>query len=212
MLRAYKFRAYPSQEQIIRFEKTLGSCCYLYNSALEERKYAYQARRSLKCYDQIKELPELKKTLPEYGEIHSQILQDVLRRLDKSFKGFLNGVRGYPRFKPFWRYNSFTYPQSGFKIQADGHIQLSKIGKLRVFMHRKLLGKIKTLTIRRDRVGHWFVILTTESPDIKPREIKSIVTIDVGLEKLAPSAGVNMSRRPSSIGKPKKDWLAHRSG
>jgi putative transposase len=52
-------------------------------------------------------------------------------------------------------------------------------------MHRKLLGKIKTLTIKRDRVGDWFVILTAESPDVKPKDVKRVVTIDVGLEKLA---------------------------
>jgi putative transposase len=90
MLRAYKFRAYPSQKQIIRFEKTLGICCFLYNSALQERKYAHEARRSLKCYDQIKELPELKKTLPEYGaEVQilkncqmDQILRSTVQLLD----------------------------------------------------------------------------------------------------------------------------------
>jgi putative transposase len=184
MLRAYKFRAYPSEEQITQFEKTLSSCCFLYNSALQERKYACEFHQQLNYNDQQNELPELKKALPEYSKIYSQVLQDVLRRLDKSFKGFFNGVKGYPRFKPTWRYNSFTYSQSGFKVLPNGHIQLSKIGKLRVFMHRKLLGKIKTLTIKRDRVGDWFAILTAESPDVNPKEIKSVVTIDAGLEKL----------------------------
>src|ERR1022692_1729775 len=138
MMRAYKFRAYPSDKQVIEFEKTLSSCCFLYNSALQERKYAYEARQSLRCYDQVKELPELKKAFPEYGQIHSQVLQDVLRRLDKSYKGFFNRLKlgkkkaGYPRFKPTWRYNSFTYPQSGFEILSNGHVSLSKIGKLRI--------------------------------------------------------------------------------
>ncbi len=51
-------------------------------------------------------------------------------------------------------------------------------------MHRKIHGKIKTLTIKRDRVGDWFVIITAESPDARPIKIKKTVTIDVGLEKL----------------------------
>jgi putative transposase len=183
MLRAYKFRVYPSREQITRFEKTLSSCCFLYNSALQERKYAHEFHKRLTYYDQQDELPGLSKALPEYRRIYSQVLQDVLRRLDKSFKGFFNG-RGYPRFKPSWCYHSFTYPQKGFKILPNGHVELSKLGKLRVFMHRKVLGKTKTLTIKRDRVGDWFVILTAESPDVKPKEIKTVATIDVGLEKL----------------------------
>jgi putative transposase len=176
---------YPNREQINRFELTLSSCCFLYNSALQERKYAHEFGKRVTYNDQQNELPDLKKALPEYGEIYSQVLQDVLRRLDNSFKGFFNRVRGYPRFKQSWRYNSFTYPQKGFKILANGHVQLSKIGKLRVFMHRKILGKIKTFTIKRDRVGDWFIIITAESPDVKPREIKTVATIDVGLEKLA---------------------------
>jgi putative transposase len=151
---------------------------------LQQRKYAHEAHLRLVYNDQQNQLPELRKALPEYGEIFSQVLQDVLRRLDKSFKGFFNG-RGYPRFKPAWRYNSFTYSQSGFKILLSGHIHLSKIGKLRVFMHREILGKIKTLTIKRDPVGDWFVILTAESSEVKPKEVKNVVTIDVGLEKLA---------------------------
>ena len=55
---------------------------------------------------------------------------------------------------------------------------------MRVFKHRKILGKVKTLTIKRDRVGDWFVIFTTESPDRKPKKIKTVTTVDVGLEKL----------------------------
>jgi len=175
---------YPSREQITRFEKTLSSCCFLYNSALQERKYAHEFHKRLTYYDQQNELLGLNKALSEYRRIYSQVLQDVLRRLDKSFKGFFNRIRGYPRFKPSWRYNSFTYPQKGFEILPNGHVELSKLGKLSVFMHRKILGKIKTLTIKRDSAGDWFVILTAEFPDVKPREIKSVVTIDVGLEKL----------------------------
>ena len=151
---------------------------------MQERKYAHKFGKRLIYNDQQNELPELKKALPEYRRIYSQVLQDVLRRLEKAFEGFFNKVRGYPRFKPSWRYNSFTYPQKGFKVLPNGHVQLSKIGKLRVFMHRKILGKIKTLMIKRDRVGDWFVIITAESPYVKPREIKSVVTIDAGLKKL----------------------------
>jgi putative transposase len=185
MLRAFKFRVYPNSEQIIRFEKTLSSCCYLYNSALQQRKYAHEAHLRLVYNDQQNELPELRKALPEYTEIFSQVLQDVLRRLDKSFKGFFSGTRGYPRFKPAWGYTSFTYSQKGFKVLQNGHLHLSKIGKLRVFMHRKIEGKIKTLTMKRDRVGDWFVILTAESSEVKPKEVKNVVAIDVGLQKLA---------------------------
>ena len=137
----------------------------------------------------------MKKAFPQYRKIHSQVLQDVLRRLDKAFDNFFGRVKrkhqgerlkaGYPRFKPAWRYNSLTYPQSGFEILSNGHVKLSKIGKLRVFMHRKISGTIKTLTIKRDRVGDWFAIITAEFPDPKPKgEIKTALSADVGLKNL----------------------------
>ena len=170
MLRAYKFRFYPCEKQTALLEKTLKSCCFLYNSALQEREYAHADQRPLRCNDQINELPQLKKAFPEYKKIHSQVLQDVLRRLDKAFDNFFERVKrkhqgervkaGYPRFKPAWRYNSLTYPQSGFEILPNGHVNLSKVGKLRVFMHREISGRVKTLTIKRDHVGDWFVVIT----------------------------------------------------
>ncbi|MHB1868128.1 MAG: RNA-guided endonuclease InsQ/TnpB family protein [Nitrososphaerales archaeon] len=148
----------------------------------------------MSCNDQINELPELKIAFPEYKQIHSQILQDVLRRLDKAFQSFFGRVQrkrngeqlkaGYPRFKARWRYNSFAFPQSGFKILSNGHILLSKIGTLRVFMHRKVSGDVKTLTIKRDRVGDWFVVITAELPDVKPKQIKTALGVDVGLKNL----------------------------
>ena len=158
LLRAYKFRFYPNPEQIHRLEGMLDSCRFLYNSALQERQYAYQAGKPITCFEQIKELPQIREALPDYRNIHSQVLQDVLRRLEKAFQNYFRRVNerkgkvGYPRFKPKWRYKSFTNPQSGFKILVNGHVNLSKIGKLRVFMHRKILGTIKTLTAGRDRV------------------------------------------------------------
>ncbi|MCL5068922.1 MAG: transposase [Thaumarchaeota archaeon] len=198
MLRAYKFRFYPDAKQSSVLVKTLNSCCFLYNSALQERKYAYEARESLRCNDQINELPQLKKTLPEYREIYSQVLQDVLQRLDKAFNNFFGRVErirkgeclkaGYPRFKPSWRYNSFTYPQSGFHILPNGHIELAKIGRLRVFIHRAISGRAKTLTVKRDSVGDWFVIISTELHLPKPKEEiikkKSTLAIDVGIKNL----------------------------
>jgi putative transposase len=196
MLRAYKFRFYPGEKQTALLEKMLSSCCFLYNSTLQERKYAYEYHQKLSCNDQINELPQVKKTFPEFRGIHSQVLQDVLRRLDKSFQNFFKRVKrrrngeynlkvGYPRFKPVWRYNSLTYPQSGFEILSNGHVNLSKIGRLRVFMHRKISGTIKTLTIKRDRVGDWFIAFTTELQDPKPKsEIKTTLGVDVGLKNL----------------------------
>ena len=121
--------------------------------------------------------------------IHSQVAQDVLRRLDKAFNAFFRRVKdgetqGYPRFKGYNRYDSFTHPQSGFKILEDGRLKLSKIGIIRIFLHREIIGKIKTCTIRRDG-DQWYACFSTELPDAESVEPQTSVGVDVGITSLA---------------------------
>jgi putative transposase len=118
---------------------------------LEDRKNAYDRCGTGVNYNQQAE--QLKYL--NLG-IYSQVAQDVLRRLDKAFQNFFRRVKngdkkaGYPRFRGKNRYDSFTYPQSGFKILENGRLNLSKIGNIRIFLHREIEGKIKTCTIKRD--------------------------------------------------------------
>ena len=132
-------------------------------------------------YDQARNLT-LSKT-NEQKLVYAQVLQNVLRRLDRSFKNFFNGY-GYPRFQGRNRYDSFTYPQSGFSITDDGKLKLSKIGEIKLIQHREIEGKIKTCTIKHD-VNHWYVSFAVEMDDISCTEMtgKSI-GIDVGLKSL----------------------------
>jgi Probable transposase. len=102
-------------------------CRVLYNDSLTERRDAWGvAHKSISYYDQTNQLKEIKTFDEDLKEVHSQVLQDVLRRLDKAFKNFFRRVSGkrkekagYPRYKPRSRYTSFTYPQSGFKFSED---------------------------------------------------------------------------------------------
>ena len=85
------------------------------------------------------------------------------------------------------RYNSITYPQSGFRILDNGHVWLSKIGEVRMFMHRPVTGEIKTLSIKHDMVGDWFMTIVTEHEKAKGKELllsmpENAVGIDLGLE------------------------------
>src|SRR5699024_12309724 len=133
-------------------EQTLYLCRYLYNNALEQRISPYKKHKKSISYNmQQNELPLVKQALPEYKNIHSQVLQDVLRRLDRSFQNFFRRLKtnekpGFPRFQGKNRYNSFTYPQSGFSLK-DNKIKLSKIGNIRMNLHSKLRGEIKTCRI-----------------------------------------------------------------
>ncbi len=112
----------------------------------------------------------------------SQVLQNVLKRVDRSFKNFFNGF-GYPRFQGRNRYNSFTYPQSGFLLKQE-KLNLSKIGTINIVQHRAIEGKIKTCTIKKD-IDQWYVTFSCEieTPIILAR-IKTKTGIDVGLSSL----------------------------
>ena len=93
--------------------------------------------------------------------VHSQVLQDVLRRIDKAF-----------------RYDSFTYPQAGFKL--SGRLSLSKICDIKIKLHRPIKGQIKTLTIRREN-GMWYACFScVVEPEPLPANNKA-VGLDVGL-------------------------------
>ena len=194
MKRAYRFRIYPNKNQEVKINRTLDTCRHLYNDSLAERKRQAELNRLcfvfevcpwgkpewIDYYDQADELTSEK--TPKQKEIFSQVLQDVLRRLDKNFKNFYRGF-GYPRFKGRNRYGSFTYPQMGFEIQDD-KLKLSKIGSIRIILHRQIEGKIKTCTIKKD-VDQWYAVFTTEiEKTSEPIEIKNAIGVDVGLSSL----------------------------
>ena len=105
-----------------------------------------------------------------------------MKRLEKSFKNFFRGA-GYPRFQGRNRYDSFTYPGSGFEITDDGKLKLSKIGEIKLKQHRPMEGKIKTCTIKRD-VDQWYVSFACEV-ELQPLDkTGKSIGIDVGLESL----------------------------
>jgi putative transposase len=155
---------------------------------LQERRAAYRLKGiSLNYYDQANQLPEIKVVRPDLAVVHSQVLQDVLKRVQKAFDGFFRRIKrgvkaGFPRFQGRNRYDSFTYPQGGWSIKND-RLTLSKIGTLKVKFHREAIGKVKTCTIKREG-EKWFVCFAVESEIEPPVHEGPVVGIDVGLENL----------------------------
>jgi putative transposase len=156
---------------------------------LSDREQEYESRKhSLSRFEQQTRIKIFRETWTELQGVYSQVLQDVAHRVDLAFKSFFRRVKagetpGYPRFKGRDRYDSFTYPQSGFWV-SDTHIKLSKIGTIKAKFHRPIIGKIKTCTVRRQN-GKWYVCLSCE---VEPEPLPSTgnaIGIDVGLEKFA---------------------------
>ncbi len=185
IIKSYKFRLQPSKAISAKLESTLNLCRELYNAALQERRDAYRLNHiSINYYVQANQLPEIKQTNPEYKTVHSQILQNTLRRLDITFKKFFDRRKrkaqaGFPRFKAQKQYNSFCFPQSGFKLLGN-KVDLLKIGTIKVKLSRQIVGKIKTCTIKKE-IDKWFVIFDVEAlPKPLPQTGKSI-GLDMGI-------------------------------
>ena len=189
-MKSYKFKIRrPAKNIVEKFEQTLELCRELYNAGLQERREAWNfSRISINYFSQANQLSEIKETRKDLKTVHAQVLQDVLRRLDKSFKAFFNRVQkgekaGFPRFKGQKRFDSFCFPQSGFKLIGD-KLKLSKIGSFRIRLSREIKGQIKTCKIKRE-VDGWYVVFTAETENnLLPKTGKTI-GIDVGLINFA---------------------------
>ncbi len=192
MKKAYKYRIYPTKKQAHLLNEQLALCAELYNAALQERRDAYKlCGKSITFIQQSAQLPDIKETRPEYEAIYSQVLQEVLHRVDKAFQAFFRRVKagqppGYPRFKSRFRYDSLTYPQSGFGIDEQGKLALSKIGHLKMVQHRPCKGVVKTCSSIRSATGKWYVVFSCDEvePDPVPPS-EEHVGIDVGLKAFA---------------------------
>src|SRR5260221_4308557 len=194
--KAYKYRLYPNKQQEEKLQWTLDRVRELYNAALQERRDAYRmCQVSISYHQQAAQLPEIKEVRPEYNDIHAQVLQDVLRRVKKAYDSFFRRVKeaktpGYPRFQGSGRYDSFTYPQSGFSLTEDNRVCLSKIGTIKVKMPKGKKanppgGEMKTCTMKREG-QHWVIVFTCEVvQEVVSHPSEEAVGIDLGLVHFA---------------------------
>ena len=214
MLRkSYKYRLSPTRKQQQVLQETLDRCRELYNAALQERRDAYRmCHISLNYYDQAAQLSEIKEVREEYKDIHSQVLQDVLRRVERGMKSFYRRVKagekpGYPRFQGRDRYDSFTYPQGWYSLTHDTRVSFSKIGSVKVKLHRPLEGTIKTCTVKREG-EQWYMVFScemTESVATQMPSTNDAIGIDLELLHFATLSTGETIENPHFFRKAQKD-------
>ncbi|NJK73267.1 MAG: IS200/IS605 family element transposase accessory protein TnpB [Richelia sp. CSU_2_1] len=210
MRTAYQYKLRPTKQQAQEIDRWLSMLCAQYNFLLADRFNWYEQNRCpiyacpLVChlpelcdnpdyYSQKKTLPNLKKTHPHYGEIYSQVLQDVVKRVKVTFDRFLSGDSkgkrsGRPRFKPRDRYRTFTYPQMKDGYLQGNLINLPMFGQVKVILHRPIPDgfRIKTASITKKADGYYLTLsledatVPTIKPDFNP---DSLTGIDVGLKE-----------------------------
>lgn len=193
MLRAYKYRIYPTDEQKVLFAKTFGCCRFVYNWALNLKIEAYkQEKKSIGNVELTNRMKsELKAEHEWLSEVNSQSLQSALRNLDSAYTNFFRKTKtvGFPRFKSRRDRQSFLCPQHCRVDFEKGTITIPKAKDISAVPHRKFKGMVKTVTISMTPSGKYFasVLVDTTIQELPASAIQGNTTlgIDLGIKSLA---------------------------
>lgn len=193
MLRAYKYRIYPTDEQKVLFAKTFGCCRFVYNWALNLKIEAYKQEKesigNVELTNRMKS--ELKAEHEWLSEVNSQSLQSALRNLDSAYTNFFRKTKtvGFPRFKSRRDRQSFLCPQHCRVDFEKGTLTIPKAKDISAVPHRKFKGMVKTVTISMTPSGKYFasVLVDTTIQELPASAIQGNTTlgIDLGIKSLA---------------------------
>jgi putative transposase len=196
-LRAYVFKLYRSKRNK-RLAQRINLAGAIYNHIIAlQRRYYRLFKRGVNVYRVKVHITKLKKTkrFSFWNELGSQAIQDIAERIDRAYKLFFRNLKhgiktAPPSFKKVRRYRSFTLKQAGYKLLPGNRITIMS-KEYKYFKSREIGGKIKTLTVKRDALGDfWLCFVTNE--EIEPIEARSgkSVGLDFGLKTfLATSDG-----------------------
>lgn len=194
ILRAYKYRLYPTKDQEILLAKHFGAARWVYNYALDKKIKAYQLNgETLSRFSIQKDLPILK-DLEETSwlrEVNSQTLQASLENIDKAFTKFFRDKKGFPKFKS--KHNnrqSFSVPQKGKVNFNSNTISIPKFKTdIKCKISRRFEGRSKTFTITKTPTDKYFVSVLVEVdkelPNLKPIDENKAVGLDLGIKTFA---------------------------
>ena len=217
----FEYRIYPRGEPQQIMLQWLDVCRKVYNYALAERKDWIKSRKCRvdQCslvreyiipvgtpypdyYYQKRSLTQAKKTEPLLKKVQSQVLQEVIGKVDKAFRAFHQRGYGFPRFKK--RIKSFVFPQFKDCPVVDDMIKLPKIGKVKINLHRPIPDGfvIKQVQVVNKACG-WYVVCTITSrgniPEPIPDLSYSSIGIDLGFERLVATSKNETIDRPKFL-------------
>lgn len=187
MLKSIKYELRPTKSQVRKLNQGLGNCRFVYNWALDKKIKAYSKdKTSLSCFDLMKELTQLKKEKDfEWLKLSgSQQLQQSISNLDKAFSNFFKAKKGFPKFKSKHKKQSFRIPQN-VKIDYENYkFFVPKVGWVKFYKDKYIIGDIKFATITKTPTGKFFVSITFETTE-KRKQGKGSVGVDLGIKNLA---------------------------
>lgn len=192
MFKAFKYRLYPTEKQIVLINKHIGASRFIYNLAFETKQMAYVgSKMNLSCFDLMKQLTDLKKECEWLKEINSQSLQQAITNLDKAYTAFFKGQNSSPKFKKKSNRGSYNIPQN--IILKNGKLFISKFREgIKIVLDRPTEGLIKQATISKTPTGKYFVSILCETEEVikQKSEVRENTTIgiDLGIKSLIVSS------------------------
>jgi len=183
MLKTYKYKIIPNEDQKVLLNKHFGAIRFIYNYFLNERKQEYETnKQTINYYNNAKSLTELKKQ-EQYSwlnEINSQSLQTSLKNLDDAYNGFFKKRTKFPRFKSKHVKNSFKIPQ--FVKIENGKLRIPKFKEpIDLILSQSFTGKIKQCTISKTPTNEYFVSILVETTHTATPKTGKTIGIDLGI-------------------------------
>ena len=191
----YRYRIYPTHQQRRELEKVFGCCRVVWNDALALVKAIPRGQKWPSSYDLLKIcITEAKKREDRkwLSEVSNIPLQQTLRDLGVAFKNYFDsklGKRkgdpvGFPHFKKKLHRQSVRFTKNGFKIQGN-KVYISKIGKIKIVWSRPLPSEPSSVTVIKERSGHYFLSFVVEVKPVNIPPKNYSVGVDLGLKTLA---------------------------
>ena len=206
MLKAYKYRIYPTSEQKLYLAKTFGCTRFIYNQMLADRIKSYQENKDLDIRTIKYPTPaQYKKEYEWLKEVDSLALANAQMNLDKAYKNFFRDKSvGFPKFKSK-KTNRFSYTtnnQNGTIYIENGYIKIPKLkSKIKIVLHRQFKGLIKSVTISKTPSNQYYISILVDTENIQLPKNDNKIGIDLGIKEFAICSNGDRFDNPKNLRK-----------
>lgn len=209
MLKAYKYRIYPTSEQRLYLAKVFGCTRFIYNKMLADRIKSYEENKDLDNKAMKYPTPaQYKKEYEWLKEVDSLALANAQMNLDKAYKNFFRGKSiGFPKFKSK-KTNRFSYTTNNQKgtIRIDGrYVKIPKLkSKIKIVLHRQFKGLIKSATISKTPSNQYYISILVDTENSQLPKNDNKIGIDLGLKEFAICSNGDRYDNPKNLRKSEK--------
>ena len=205
MLKAYKYRIYPNEEQKLQIAKTFGCCRFVYNQTLAYRREAYENEKKsvskTDCNNYCNRI--LKKEYEWLKEVDKFALTNAIYNMDAAHQKFFKEHAGYPKFKSKHdNHKSYTtnFTNGNIAVDFEGEkIKLPKLREIKTKVHREFTGRIKSATVSQMPSGKYYVSILVETEHEELPHTEQNIGLDLGIKDLCITSDGKKYKNPKII-------------